>query len=327
MADTTAPSLVKKLAKILGDVGKIEKKGFNNHFSYKFVRETDLVEAVRDKLAAANIMITSSIKKTEVVDMTKILKTGEVVNNKVGLLYVAYTFRDGESGETIEVEGIGEIEQDGGKGIYKAITGAMKYMLMKNFLIDTGDDPEADSKKPKDTKQQAPGAPAPARNSGVYNASFDKKFPATNAQKNSITARLHELQPADKETIRKIVEANGIPQEVDQLTKLQASFIIDKIVEIKNAATSKGPANGAGGAKPPAGGQPSQAPAPTQQQPSQPPKLADVIQNMRNLPTLAELEKYKQSLDGYGNALSHRERAELMLAYEQTKESLTPAAK
>ena len=319
MATDTPQTLVKKLAQILATVDKIEKKGYNDHFNYKFVREADLVEAVRSKLAAQNIMITSSVDKTEVVDMTKVTKQGEVVQNRVGLLYVTYTFRDGESGETIQVQGIGEIEQDGGKGIYKAITGAMKYMLMKNFLIDTGDDPEME-KKPKGEAKQQSAAPSAPRNNGVYNAAWDKGYPATLSQKNSISARLQELTPDQKESIRKIVEANGIPQEVGQLTKLQASFIIDKIVLLKNAANASGASN----AKP--GGTPSQTPPPAPQRPAPAPTLADVIQNMRNLPTLAELEKYRQSLDGYGNTLSNRDRAQLTLAYEETKEALSPAA-
>lgn len=37
---------------------------------------------------------------------------------------------------------IGEGMDTGDKAIYKAITGAQKYVLMKTFLIPTGDDPE-----------------------------------------------------------------------------------------------------------------------------------------------------------------------------------------
>ena len=38
-----------------------------------------------------------------------------------------------------------------GKGLYKAFTGSMKYFLMKNFLVATGDDPEQDSAAKKAT--------------------------------------------------------------------------------------------------------------------------------------------------------------------------------
>ena len=48
----------------------------------------------------------------------------------------------------------------GDKGIYKAITGANKYALLKTFLLETGDDPEEvsdadrESNKPKEVKKE-----------------------------------------------------------------------------------------------------------------------------------------------------------------------------
>lgn len=221
--------LVTKLAKILGSVGKVQKKGFNSHFQYKFVREADLVEAVRDKLAENSIFITASVKRTEVVEMSKVIgKTGEVVQYKVGFLYVEYTFRDGETGEVFTVEGIGEIDQDGGKGIYKAITGAMKYMLMKNFLIDTGDDPEMDGVgKAAPAPQRAQGAPR--KEAGDQGAG--KGYPATTAQKNCITKHWHELAPHEQQKMQDWMTSKGIKS--DAMTKRQASDVIDEMMVVK----------------------------------------------------------------------------------------------
>ena len=48
----------------------------------------------------------------------------------------------------------------GDKGIYKAITGANKYALLKTFLLEKGDDPEEvsdadrESNKPKEVKKE-----------------------------------------------------------------------------------------------------------------------------------------------------------------------------
>ena len=42
----------------------------------------------------------------------------------------------------------------GDKGVYKAITGAVKYIFMKNFLIPTGDDPEKDNNKSEPEKKE-----------------------------------------------------------------------------------------------------------------------------------------------------------------------------
>lgn len=162
MPETTPPpvrSLARKLSEVMGQVGRIPKTGFNEHFRYKFVRESELVEKISELLSERQVCITSRVTAIETFELSKVLpRTGEVVVTKTGVLRIEYTFHDGESGETLTTEGVGEIDQDGGKGLYKAQTGAMKYMLMKNFLVATGDDPEDDHGK-------GPPAKAPARSS------------------------------------------------------------------------------------------------------------------------------------------------------------------
>jgi hypothetical protein len=116
--------------------------------------ESDLVLKLSELLAEHHDFITPSTKSIKVVEIGKPNKQGEVVLMKMRVLRVEYKFHDGESGETLTMEGVGEINQDSGKGLYKATTGAMKYFLTKNFLIATGDDPEAN--KPKGEKRLAP---------------------------------------------------------------------------------------------------------------------------------------------------------------------------
>ena len=151
-------TLVTKLSKIMAEVGRIPKNGFNEHFRYKFVREADLVEKLSDLLSQHHIFITSSTKSIESVKVSKPTRTGGVVEQTIGIIRVEYTFHDGDSGETLVMDGVGEIDQDGGKGLYKGLTGAMKYFLMKNFLVATGDDPE-EEKKPAIKDVQAPAKP------------------------------------------------------------------------------------------------------------------------------------------------------------------------
>ena len=155
---TNEKTLVKKLAEVMNEVGRIPKAGFNDHFKYKFVREADLVEKLSELLAARNIFITSSTKGIETIELSKVTKMGTVAM-KMGILRVDYTFHDGDSGETLTQESVGEIDQDGGKGLYKALTGAMKYFLMKNFLIATGDDPEQATQKPEVSAPKLKGRP------------------------------------------------------------------------------------------------------------------------------------------------------------------------
>ncbi len=139
--------LVQKLAKVMAETRWVEKKGRNSFFNYDYARETDILDAVRTKLAEHGIFVFTSVEHTDVKETAKRTRDGSPVN----LVFVKtkHTFWDGESGETAEVFGTGCGEDSGDKAIYKAITGAMKYFISKNFLISTGDDPEKDSEPSK----------------------------------------------------------------------------------------------------------------------------------------------------------------------------------
>lgn len=144
-------TLVGKLSQIMADTPWVEKKGRNSFFNYDYAKESDILDAVREKLAANAIFVFTSIESMEFKETPKRTRDGSPVN----LVFVKtkHTFSDGESGESVEVHGFGSGEDSGDKAIYKAITGAMKYFVSKNFLMSTGDDPERDEEK--DTKQPA----------------------------------------------------------------------------------------------------------------------------------------------------------------------------
>ncbi len=123
----------------------VEKKGRNAFFNYDYAKEADILDAVREKLAQNKIFVFTSIENMDFRETGKRTRDGSPLN----LVFVRtkHTFWDGESGETAEVFGQGCGEDSGDKAIYKAITGAMKYFISKNFLISTGDDPEKDEEK------------------------------------------------------------------------------------------------------------------------------------------------------------------------------------
>lgn len=134
--------LAAKLARILGEVGKVPKSGHNSFHNYDYVTENDLVYAVRAKLAEAGVFVFTSNESQHV----------EICEDKDGKKFflttvtTAHTFVDGESGEQFTVRSQGQGSDNGDKGGYKAMTGAMKYFLYKCFMIPTGDDPEQDTK-------------------------------------------------------------------------------------------------------------------------------------------------------------------------------------
>lgn len=143
-------TLFAKLAKVLGEVDRVEKRGYNEFHKYAYVLESDLSDAVRAKLAAENVFVFFSVVdvvRDPVGDKGKVLTT----------VIAEFTFADGDSGETHSVRAAGTGEDASDKGVAKAMTMASKYFLLRNFLIPTGDDPDEETPK----KRTQRGAPAP----------------------------------------------------------------------------------------------------------------------------------------------------------------------
>jgi hypothetical protein len=147
-APTDKPmGLVTKLATIMGALGSVQKEGFNTNQKYKFVRETDVVEALKPLLAEAHLFLYQTV--TSCV-MEPLYKTASGATMYLTTVHVNFQWMDGDSGESLAAASfVGTGADTGDKGAYKAMTGAEKYFLMKTFLISTGDDPEADEKVDK----------------------------------------------------------------------------------------------------------------------------------------------------------------------------------
>lgn len=165
-APTEAPkkSLVKKLAEVMGEVDRVPKSGRNEFHRYDYATEADIVAAVRTGMAERSVMLIPSITKIEWSERQT--KNGIA---KIATITVHFTFLDGDSAEKVEFDGMGQGEDASDKAIYKAMTGAEKYALLKTFLIPTGDDPEDDSgpagkrSAPRDNSRREASAPVQQR--------------------------------------------------------------------------------------------------------------------------------------------------------------------
>ena len=135
--------LAGKLVKILGALGSVEKKGYNASQKYAYMREVDVMEALKAQLIQEKIvMLTSS----EFVDIQrKEGKEGKV--DFVTTVKTTHTFIDSETGEQLSINSVGSGYDSTDKGASKAITAAVKYAIMKTFMIsDEGADIENDGK-------------------------------------------------------------------------------------------------------------------------------------------------------------------------------------
>lgn len=140
-------SLASKLVEVQDEIGYIAKRGRNDHHNYDYALAADVIDAARRHLTERNVLLVPSV-------------AGEATTYPAGKGHVTsvpmlYRFIDGETGETLEIPLVGSGFDTGDKGVYKAYTGALKYLLLGTFLVPTGDDPEADAKTDRDSEVQS----------------------------------------------------------------------------------------------------------------------------------------------------------------------------
>lgn len=150
---TPAKSLASKLVEVQGEIGHIPKRGRNDHHNYNYVLAADVIDAARKHLAQRNVLLVSSVAGEATT-----YPAGKGVVTNVPMLY---RFIDGDTGETLEVPLAGSGFDTGDKGVYKAYTGALKYLLLGTFLVPTGDDPEADGRTDRDSDAPSERAASP----------------------------------------------------------------------------------------------------------------------------------------------------------------------
>jgi hypothetical protein len=174
-------SLVAKLARIMKSVDRIQKRGHNDLNDYDYVRDEDVLDALRDKMARASIIVTPEVIESRRYPVILHLRGGDV-DSFVTEQRVRFTFFDGDNigrSLVVVVEGAGEDACD--KGAYKALTGALKQCLLKTFLMPTGNDPEKDSKttarEVREKKVEAAQEVGAAKVAGTYQESSMTGFP------------------------------------------------------------------------------------------------------------------------------------------------------
>jgi hypothetical protein len=123
------------LATIMGEVGRVEKKGkISGSVSYKFARDTDVLEAVTPKMAEAGIVLVP--EHQELLSMEPTLSGRQIIANiKTGWLVT-----DGV--DALRFETFGQGADSGDKALPKAQSNARKYAFFMLYHIVTGDDPD-----------------------------------------------------------------------------------------------------------------------------------------------------------------------------------------
>lgn len=138
------------LHEVMEKVTHAPKDGKNDFHNYPYATEYGLLKSLRPAMVEAGLMLIPSCTHRSEID--------EHGNIHVSIDYTLAHKSGAVWPEKITGYGCGNDKAKNGKvgdkGIYKAITGANKYVLFKVFHIPTGDDPEKDEKNSKETKEE-----------------------------------------------------------------------------------------------------------------------------------------------------------------------------
>ena len=123
--------------KVMDEVGYVKKSKAAN-LNYSFAGEAALIAALRPAMVENGIYMSVS-KVNNITRENYTTAKGTAMVNTVIHATVKFTHT---SGESIEVDAVGEGSDSGDKSANKAMTGLYKYALRQTFCIETGDDPD-----------------------------------------------------------------------------------------------------------------------------------------------------------------------------------------
>jgi RNA polymerase-binding transcription factor DksA len=148
--------IAKKLVNVMNECGHIAKNGLNSYHQYKYATAEDVLLKVNSALTKnkiASVVIPEIASMVDVINLKGNTEHLVTVNVQIKLI-------DSESGECVDLFGIGSGQDAGDKAVMKAQTAAIKYAYMMSLCIATGDDPEADTKTDENSSMGNKGSKA-----------------------------------------------------------------------------------------------------------------------------------------------------------------------
>jgi hypothetical protein len=132
--------LAMKVAKVMSAIDSVPKNGRNDYHNYDYSTDDDVMQSVRPVMAEHNLIALPSV----VDRSTQRVSTGEEESDYQLHTQVTLeiTLVDGDSGQTKTMRWQGEAQDGQDKGLYKALTSAMKYWALKTFLLSADADVE-----------------------------------------------------------------------------------------------------------------------------------------------------------------------------------------
>jgi hypothetical protein len=134
---TPEATILRAMNAVMQEVGYIQKTGNNDFHGYRYATEADVLERLRPAMVKHGLVMIPSVQQVSNIDAHG--------NTTVSVHYTLAHISGAVWPQPIVAAGCGGDRSKSGigdKGLYKALTGANKYMLFKLFQIETGNDPE-----------------------------------------------------------------------------------------------------------------------------------------------------------------------------------------
>ena len=194
-----------KLMAILKAFGRMEKDSFNDAQKYRYLSDAQITERLNELMAEQGILFMT--KGMEILGGHGVPDSKQYVTD----IRIRYEWVDVETGATVPGEVLGSGADSMDKGMYKAITGAKKYVAHTTFQLRTKDDPENDGKATQ-RPRALPGATTPTRNPANAGA------PISEPQRKRLFALMNKAGKTEAE-VRQIVANAGYEHTKDILVR------------------------------------------------------------------------------------------------------------
>lgn len=216
---TAKESLFARLARIMGEVGRIEKKGqirsTTGGPSYNFARDTDVLDAVIPKMAVEGIVLVPETQ--ELLSMDPSLSGKQLIAN----IKTGWHCTDGS--ESLRFETFGQGADSGDKALPKAQSNARKYALFMLYHIVTGDDPDQHASESEPRRRTTPGR------AGSTEAQPRRPVPATAQYRRDELAQVMAEKHLDNDSVLTYAAALGIPSDERPMSNASMDRLIDAL--------------------------------------------------------------------------------------------------
>lgn len=130
--------ILRAMNAVMQEAGYVQKTGNNDFHGYRYATEADVLERLRPSMVKHGLILIPSVQQVSNIDTygNTVVSVHYTLAHTSGAVWPHPIVAAG-CGNDRSKSGVGD------KGLYKALTGANKYMLFKLFQIETGDDPEA----------------------------------------------------------------------------------------------------------------------------------------------------------------------------------------